>query len=199
MRGDKQMKTLLILGGDRVARQALSHLKLSSNLLIAIDQSTSLKRVAKLILKKRLSLWLFIKMLMCEFKREKSAVPISDFPVIKNNKELLDLISDSKPERIILFRAGLVINREVISKNIPLLNIHCAKVPEYGGLGSIDRAIKNRAVEQNATLHQVTTTIDKGEVFDIEPFQLDIKKSYCANESIAYQAGLKLLLRTISE
>jgi formyltetrahydrofolate hydrolase len=174
MHGAKQMKTLLILGGDRIARSSLRHLKLSPNLLIAIDHSTSLKRVAKLILKKRLSLWLVIKMLVCEYKREKYSVPVSDFPVIKNNKELLELISDSRPERIILFRAGLVINKEVISKNIPLLNIHCAKVPEYGGLGSIDRAIKNRAVEQNATLHQVTTTIDKGEVFDTESFQLDM-------------------------
>lgn len=78
------------------------------------------------------------------------------------------------------------------------MNIHCAKVPEYGGLGSIERAIKNRALEQYATLHQVTTTIDKGEIFDLEPFYLDAQKSYCFNENTAYEAGLRLLSRTVS-
>jgi len=192
------MKTMLILGGDRVARSALIHLKATDTLFVLIDKSTSLKRVAKLVWRKRLAPSLIIKMLICEYKRPTPSVPVSSFSTIKNNEGLLDAIDKNKPERIILFRAGLVISKEVISKGIPLLNIHCAKVPEYGGLGSIDCAIKDNAVEQNATLHQVTTTIDEGEVFDVEPFHLNVTRPYCFNEEIAYQAGLKLLLRTLA-
>lgn len=188
---------MLIVGGDRIAQKALENLKETDSLVIVIDRSTSIKRVAKLIWRKRLSLILVFKMFLCEFRRGYSAVSSAPFPEIANNKDLLVLLNKHKPERVVLFRAGLVINKDVISQGIPLLNIHCAKVPEYGGLGSIDRALKDNVLEQNATLHQVTTTIDEGQVFDVEPFQLNSSKSYCQNEDIAYQAGLKLLYRTI--
>ena len=188
---------MLILGADHIAQMALVRLKKSDALVIAIDRSTNIKRVVKLIWKKRLRLNLVFKMLLCEFKRVSTVAPSFEFPRIANNKDLLALLNKHKPERVVLFRAGLLINEDVISQGIPLLNIHCANVPEYGGLGSIDRALKDNALEQNATLHQVTTTIDEGQVFDLEPFHLDISKCYCHNEDVAYQAGLKLLFRTI--
>lgn len=191
------MKTMLILGGDRIAERALEKLKESDSLVIVIDRSTGIKRVAKLIWRKRLSLLSILKMIICEFRRGSSAVSSVSYPGIANNKDLLVLLNKHKPDRVVLFRAGLVINREVISQGIPLLNIHCAKVPEYGGLGAIDRALKDSALEQNATLHQVTTTIDEGHIFDLEPFRLISARSYCQNEDIAYEAGLKLLCRTI--
>ena len=192
------MKTMLILGGDRITQSALNSLELNSeSLLVVIDRSTTLKRVIRLIFRKRLSVLLVLKMLICEYKRSNRSVSQSNFSAIKNNKDLLEAIDSYKPEKILLFRAGLVINKEVISRGIPLLNIHCAKVPEYGGLGSIDRALRDNAVEQNATLHQVTTTIDEGIVVEVEPFVLDTKRSYCYNENIAYEAGLKLLFRCV--
>lgn len=191
------MKTMLILGGNRIAKKALESLKESDSLIIIIDRSTGIKRVTKLIWGKRLSLVLILKMIICEFRRGFSAVSSVSYPGIANNKDLLVLLNKHKPDRVVLFRAGLVINKEVISQGVPLLNIHCAKVPEYGGLGSIDRALKDGAFEQNASLHQVTTTIDEGQVFDLEPFRLISSISYCQNEDIAYQAGLKLLYRTI--
>lgn len=191
------MKTMLILGGDRIAKKALESLKKSDSLIVVIDRSTGIKRVAKLIWGKRLSLVLILKMIICDFRRGFSVVSSVSYPGIANNKDLLVLLNKHKPDRVVLFRAGLVINKEVISQGVPLLNIHCAKVPEYGGLGSIDRALKDGAFEQNASLHQVTTTIDEGQVFDLEPFRLISSISYCQNEDIAYQAGLKLLYRTI--
>jgi formyltetrahydrofolate hydrolase len=194
------MKTMLILGGDRIGRKAMESLQKSDSLVIVIDRSTSFKRVAKLIWKKRLSLILILKMLLCEFRRDSPAVKSTAFTAfseIKNNKGLLALLDKHKPERVVLFRAGLVIKKDVISQGIPLFNIHCANVPDYGGLGSIDRALKDNALDQNATLHQVTTTIDEGHVFDVEPFRLNASRSYCHNEDVAYQAGLKLLRRTI--
>lgn len=188
---------MLILGGDRIAEKALENLKESDSLVIIVDRSTSIRRVAKLIFGKRLSFVLILKMIICEYRRGSSAVPSVSYPGIANNKDLLVLLNKHKPDRVVLFRAGLVINKPTISQGIPLLNIHCANVPEYGGLGSIARALKDSALKQNATLHQVTTTIDEGQVFDLEPFRLSASRSYCQNEDIAYQAGLKLLYRTI--
>jgi len=193
------MKTLLILGGDKIARSALETLTSSGNLMIAIDNSTNLKRVVRLIAKRRIELFLLIKMFACELIRKNIKFSLKGVASIKNNSDLVRIINEFKPHRILLFRAGLVISREVIDRGIPLMNIHCAKVPEYGGLGSLDRAIKDRALDQHATLHQVTTTIDRGEMFDFEPFRLDLSKNYCNNENLAYEAGLKLLKRLLKD
>ena len=114
-------------------------------------------------------------MFICELRRS-SYSKNEKYSTISDNLDLIKIIDKIKPKKIILFRAGLVISREVISKGIPLLNIHCASIPEYGGLGSIDRALKNKSFSQNATLHQVTTTIDKGKVYDTEPYLLNPKK-----------------------
>lgn len=193
------MKTMLILGGDRIAQRALTCPNISAaSPLIVIDRSTSLRRVARLVWRGRLPLLLVFKMFYCEQMRKPLPKSQQFFPEMKCNSDLITLIDEYRPARIILFRAGLVINKDVISRGIPLLNIHCANVPEYGGLGSINRALKDRSLHQNATLHQVTTTIDEGAVFDVEPYLLDIKQSYCYNENVAYEAGLRLLLRSVN-
>jgi hypothetical protein len=193
------MKTILIFGGDRIAQKALENRRESDSLMIFVDRSTNIKRVAKLLWKKRLSPFLFFKMLICEVRRSKSAVVPTNLQGILNNKDVLELICKYIPERVVLFRAGLIINKDILAQGVPLFNIHCVKVPEYGGIGLIDRALKDNALEHNATLHQVTTTIDEGQVFDVEPFQLNASKSYCFNEDVAYQAALKLFYRTIGK
>lgn len=191
------MKAMLILGGDRIAQKALAGIKFPDQVIVALDQSTSLYRVVKLVIRRLWRLSQIIKMLWCEYNRVPSSISFGSFPAIKKNNDLLSLLEKHKPERVLLFRAGLVINREVISRGIPLFNIHCANVPEYGGLGSIDRALKDGALDQSATLHKVTASIDKGEVFDTQPFRLNPSATYCQNEAITYAAGLELLFRTV--
>ncbi len=193
------MKTLLILGDDNITAPIKNNSALDNpDILVSIDKSTNLYRVIKLVLSKSISPALIVKMIICNLRRGSVPSKRNNFIQIKSNKELLDVIEEHKPSRIVLFRAGLIISKKVISSNIPLLNIHCAKIPEYGGIGSIQRALNDKAVNQFATLHQVTTTIDKGKVFDEEPFTLNLKKSYCYNENEAYSAGTTLLYRTLS-
>jgi methionyl-tRNA formyltransferase len=116
---------------------------------------------------------------------------------ISSNQDLLQLIQALKPRQVFLFRAGLIINRQVIGAGADILNVHCAKVPEYGGLGSIARALADKAYEQHATLHRVTARIDEGEVLAVEPYRLDARLSYRRNEEIAYEAGIRLLTREL--
>jgi folate-dependent phosphoribosylglycinamide formyltransferase PurN len=100
---------------------------------------------------------------------------------------------------LILFRAGLVVNKSVLEAGVPVFNIHAATVPSYGGIGSINRAIKDRAYEQFASLHVVTTQIDKGRVVDRVGYRLHPKFSYCQNEDVAYRAAQRLLLKTVND
>lgn len=191
------MKTMLILGRDCVSQKALEKIEGCSSPQIVIDNSMSLVRLWRLIHRRRLSIPLLCKMFFCELRRKPKFEEKNNFMEIKNNGDILNLIDEYRPARIILFRAGLVINQEVISKGIPLLNIHCANIPDFGGLGVIQKALDKEVYNQNATLHQVTTTIDEGKVFEVEPYTLDPQKSYCYNENIAYDAGINLLLRAL--
>lgn len=192
-------KTLLVLGNDKISGKALKKINNSNkNIKIVIDRSTSLKRVYKLINLKILSLSLVIKMFFSELFR-KSKKPNKKLCGISSNLDLLNFIKDFNPDRLILFRAGLIINKNVLKTGIPILNIHAAKVPEFGGLGSIDKALKSGAYNQSACLHIVTSKIDEGEVIDSEDYQLNPKKNYYINEEIAYNASTNLLLRAIEK
>ena len=135
-------------------------------------------------------------MFLCEIRRD-GKKPSSDIRGIYSNDDLSHIIREKKPSRIILFRAGLIVRKDVIKTGINILNVHAAKVPDYGGIGSIDRALKDKAYEQNASLHVITTRIDEGEVIDKEFFSLNPAVSYLENETIAYNAAILLLIRCI--
>lgn len=194
------MKTLLVLGNDKIAGRAFELLQLNlseDNFIVVVDKTTSLSRVLKLIKSGTLTFKLVLKMLVSEWRRKGNTPPESLRPIL-SNKDLLEVIQTTKPERIILFRAGLIISKAIIDTDIPIMNIHCANIPEYGGIGSISRALRDKALDQAACLHIVTKTIDEGEVVDHELYSLVLCNPYHVNENIAYEAGIRLLMRTLT-
>lgn len=194
------MKTLVILGNDKISYALVANKALAEDhIKVIFDTSTNAKRAFLLIIKKRMNPILLLRMFLCECaRRAPKDVNIGEgYETIKNNSDINNIITEFKPDRVLLFRAGLIINKSVIELGIPLLNIHCAKLPGYAGLGVIWRALKAKDVSQCATLHRVLETIDTGEVLDTESYELDLAASYCENENIAYRAGENLLLRTL--
>ena len=190
------MKKLVIIGNDKIGGLALESLSPKQKLKIIVDRSTNYKRLFKLIKNQSISFTILIKMVFAEFLR-KSSKPSSTIDGIKTNKELINIINNFNPQIILLFRAGLIVNKKVLSLGIPILNIHCAKIPEFGGLGSIAKALEQKKLEQEATLHHVTKRIDDGAKIDSEKFILKKDLSYSRNEDIAYTAGIRLLKKVI--
>jgi len=159
------MKNLIILGNDKIAGGVSEQISNSANCIVYIDKSTDFSRLLRLLRRRVISPVLLAKMVACEVLR-KGYRPNMKFPSMRHNEDLIRAIMVHKPNRLILFRAGLIINRSVIDAGVPVLNIHAAIVPDYGGIGSIDRAIKDKAYDQYASLHVVTSRIDEGEVID---------------------------------
>lgn len=190
------MKSLIILGNDKIAGSVSEKILGLEDCIVYIDRSTGFSRVLKLLKRRVISIRLLAKMAACELLRD-GCLPDAALPSLKSNGDLLQAISDHKPDRLILFRAGLIINKSVIATGVPVFNIHAAIVPDYGGIGSIDRAIKDRAFTQFASLHVVTTRIDEGEVVDRVTYELNPDYTYCQNEGIAYRAGQQLLLKAV--
>lgn len=125
--------------------------------------------------------------------------PVADLPVIETNADVLRMIEAEAPDRVICYRAGLVLTRKVLDQAPQFLNVHCADLPKYGGLGTLHRALRDGAYAQNACLHEITTVIDGGRVLHKEPYTLSPQHSFAQNEDVAYAAGRKILADIISK
>ena len=68
-------------------------------------------------------------------------------------------------------------------------------MPQYRGLGSIFKAIKNCDYNQHATLHEVVEKIDSGKIIDVQNYNLNKDLTYRINEDNAYEAGFQLLMK----
>ena len=186
------MKRIIVLGNDKISSMALQVLPNDEEIVCYVDKSTNAKRIVKLLRKGVLPFSLVAKMTYCEIFRP-GHKPSSEIPSIKSNVDLARIIKNKCPDEVILFRAGLIINNNVLSLGTKILNIHCARLPDYGGIGTIARALKDNEYDQAATLHVVTKSIDEGEVVKTLPYRLNPSESYCKNEMAAYKAGVQLL------
>jgi folate-dependent phosphoribosylglycinamide formyltransferase PurN len=185
---------LLIVSNDKLGRKLINKLEEKKvDITIVYDQSSNLKRVIKLITRGVVRLPIFLKMYLAELKRKDFKVN-GDYDSIKTNQELIEILHKNSIKEVFLFRAGLIINKKVIDTGVKILNTHCARLPQYGGLASISRALKNKDYNQKATLHQVTKKIDSGIIFNELPYELSASKSYFENEEIAYNEGIQMLV-----
>jgi methionyl-tRNA formyltransferase len=183
---------ILVVGNDKIGGRAVERLFKREDILCVVDKSSGLTRVLRLVWKRRLSLALVLKMLIAEACRSGKKPP-STCVSIASNHDLYRLISEVAPAEVVLFRAGLIVGRRVLDAGVRIVNLHCCRLPGYGGIGTIFRALQCRDYEQEATLHVVTTRIDEGEILSVLPFQLSPAISYAANEDVAYGAGIRLL------
>lgn len=188
------MKTLFIIGDDKIGRATINSVGLSDH--VWLNRSTSFGRVLKLVQKRIITIGEIMQMVMADQLRKDFKVP--DFPIIRTNQDLIKVLEVQKPDRVICFRAGLVLGRAVLDYDIQFLNIHCADLPDFGGLGSIPRALKAGAYAQNACLHEMQVRIDSGRVLYREPYQLSQHHSFKTNEDVAYGAGQKILKKIIT-
>jgi len=190
------MHTLVLLGNDGYAGSAYRRIAGLPHVVCAVDRSTSMTRVWRLLRRRALPARLAASMWWCQL-RSPEAPPPATLPVVRNNHDLVTRIRRLAPVRVILYRAGLIINQRVLSLGVPIYNIHCASLPEYAGLGALARARADGALHQYACFHHVTRGIDTGAVVAREPFTLCASSRYCDDERVAYQAGAALLHRQV--
>ncbi len=187
------MKLLVVVGNDKLGRKFINSVN-TNKYEIVLDESSSTKRVLKLIKRGTLKLSLAIKMFHANFIRKDYRLAHA-YNSIYTNNDLINIVKKHNIEQVVLYRGGLIVNKEFLDTGVKILNIHCAKIPEYGGIGVIDRALMDEAYNQEATLHIITERIDEGEVLAVEPYQLNSSSSYKENENFAYDAGIKLFNR----
>ncbi len=191
------MNTLVLVGNDKIGRKAISRISKIHGISIYLDDSSNFTRVCKLLKVKRIGIIPLVKIALADMFRKDTT--IKEFPKILNNDELIKYCTRYHIESLFLFHAGLIINKKLISTKMSIFNVHCARLPDYGGLATLYKALKNKDYNQCATLHRVTEGIDSGEVIMTEPYQLSPQISYKKNEDIAYEAGITLLARYLKK
>ncbi|OAH06910.1 Phosphoribosylglycinamide formyltransferase [Rhodobacteraceae bacterium SB2] len=192
------IKVLLVIGSDKITNNLFRDFEEKfDNVTIVEDHSRNIVSSLKLVLKGRIPVLAAFLMFAANLVRKKLSYT-KNRSIIRNNSDLLEIYNDHKPEVMILFRAGLVITRRAFPKNSKIYNVHSAKLPKFGGLASIYRALKSGDYSQCASLHVVTDKIDGGQVLLEVPYFLDPNKSYLENEEQAYNAGIILLENAIA-
>lgn len=188
------MTTLLVVSDDYWGAKAETCVPSNADILVVVDRSGGLLRSLRLVLRGSVPLPAAVRILLAQRSLSRNR-PRSELS-LSSNADLRQLVGTHGTRNVVLFRAGLIISGETLS-HCNVRNIHCADIHGFGGLASIWYALQANAFDQKATLHQVTRRIDEGEVLDTEPFTLDQRIGYAANESLAYEAGLRLLDRTL--
>ena len=189
------MTLVLVVSDDHWGARAQAIAADFAGVVVAVDRSGGLWRAMRLVLRGSIPLaaawriWRAQRSLPSEYPD--TAVSFAD------NAGLRAVIAARGASEVILFRAGLIISGKTL-QHCRVRNIHCADTRAFGGLASIHRALDAGALNQTATLHIVTDQIDEGEVLDTESYLLDASASYPVNEKAAYEAGLRLLARTLA-
>lgn len=192
------MKIMFVIGNDNHSTKLVRYLEGIDiqKIDILIDKTPSLNRSIKALKKQSISISALIHILWSTLFRKREN--IKKHQTIKSNTDLMDAINLNKPNMVILFKCGLIINQKVINSGSKILNIHCANLPEYSGLGSIYRAIQEGKLDQHATLHFVEKNIDSGRTIYKLPYRLSESLSYRRNETLAYEAGHQLIQNLIN-
>ena len=186
---------LLIIGDDKISRKVVTSLPYDRHLRIVVDTTSLYRRVLRLLRRGSLTAPMLLQMAWAEMCRKGEPAP--PLPTVKNNHDILSVIKKYGIDTAFLFRTGIIINSSVLATDVNVMNIHCAKLPDYAGLGAIYKALKNEEFYQEATLHRVAKQIDLGETVETLPYALRPELSYRHNEDIAYEAGAKLLARRL--
>jgi methionyl-tRNA formyltransferase len=186
-------KITVITSKDRYGLILEKKFKKNPNVLLVFSGNPKATKTFRLMRIGSLSLRFLLKTLICRIK---------DFRFLYGRKtlntvsELNTHLVETSTEILIMFRLGIIVPEEILIKYM-VVNVHVAKLPQYGGLGSILTALDARDFSQFATAHIATKEIDSGSILLEIDYTLNPSLTYCANEQKAYAAGITVVERLV--
>lgn len=132
-------------------------------------------------------------MYLAEMFRPHGEWPAEPIGTINSNEEMTKFLTTNNVKKLICVRAGLVLKGRIFETGTTLINLHCTRLPDFPGIGTINRALQEKEYRQKATLHVVEKKVDSGQIISELDYCLDPKLSYAHNEDVAYQTGAILL------
>lgn len=122
---------------------------------------------------------------------EKYNIPVLQPPSIKNNPEVLELLTNLEPDFIVVVAYGQILPQEIL--DIPRygsINIHGSLLPKYRGASPIEEALLQGDTETGLTFIQMTKKMDAGPVMHIQRAPIDPRDtSAILREKLSLLAG----------
>ena len=82
---------------------------------------------------------------------------------IRKEDEIIDLITESKPDFVISVQYPWIFSNKVLeASGFKILNLHNAKLPDYRGHNSISHEILNGETHHTSSLHWMDAEVDRG-------------------------------------
>lgn len=125
-------------------------------------------------------------------------IPVFQFPAIRNNPEVMDLLEKLQPEIMVVVAFGQILPPEFFG--FPAhgaLNVHASLLPEYRGAAPVAHAILNGETETGVTIMRIDEGMDTGDILSHTAIPLPDSVSRGELEITLAQEGAALLMRTI--
>lgn len=118
---------------------------------------------------------------------------------VKNKIDFEKLLEKETPSIKIVCDFGIIITKEALKNNDPIINIHPSILPKYRGCSPIISAIINNDEYTGVSLMKMNKGIDQGPVYKIKKIKLDKKEDiYSLNEKLSSVAS-ELIINNIED
>lgn len=97
-----------------------------------------------------------------------------------NSTQFMSIVKKQNPEMMVATMCGLI-KKELLSLNIPILNVHTSKLPEFKGMNCVEWAIWY-GKDIWCTHHRMAPEIDAG----------DILEQYCLEDNARFTKGVAI-------
>jgi|688.fasta_scaffold260177_2 methionyl-tRNA formyltransferase len=190
-------KVIIITGNKFILRNLRDYQ--FRNTMIIYDNSSKFNRILRLLRNRKLNTRNIIMMYFAQIDKNSHKRINNQFTRIKSELEFVKIVDSYQPSHIISIHCGIIFHTSLYSQKILMLNIHCASLPQYPGLGAIINAISDKKGVQNVTMHKITNKIDSGEILKTKNFELNLTESYKMNYQKSILAGIELLGEYMTE
>lgn len=105
---------------------------------------------------------------------QKFNIPVLQPKILLKNHELTELLTDLKPDFIVVFAYGKILPAEIL--NIPkygCINIHASLLPKYRGASPIEEALLNNESQTGISFINMIPELDAGPVYHIQRINIE--------------------------
>jgi methionyl-tRNA formyltransferase len=126
-------------------------------------------------------------------------IPVYQPLKLRNNKEMIEVIKDLKPDFIIVVAFGQILPKEIL--DIPkygCINLHASLLPKYRGAAPINCCIIEGESKSGNTTMLMDVGLDTGDTLLTEEIELSSNMTAGELHDILMNSGGELLVKTIN-
>jgi len=116
---------------------------------------------------------------------------------LKDNKELIQKISDIESDFIVVVAYGRILPKDILySAKYAPINVHFSLLPKYRGAAPVNWAIVNGEEQTGVTTMLMSEGLDEGDILLQKSVEIDLKNSIELSEELS-ELGAELIAKTL--